>query len=171
MPRPQDRRNPQGLPLAGADKDEREEMKCPHCKKEVFGKSHNIEQFYKDEGEEMSKKLWYEELRDEVEELRAENADLKCDNQNCRYHIERMAEDHKGLKQLEAENKRLREFLEQLDMCEIRGESVLLLKPAGEIFKDIKPRPRLEDSVILLTCASHSTPELFLKMVKSILTP
>jgi hypothetical protein len=71
---------------------------------------------------------------------------------------------------LEAEVERLKEFLGQLDMCELRGESLLILKPVGEIYKDIKPKPTLGDSVILMTCAAHSTPELFLKMVKTVMS-
>lgn len=68
-----------------------------------------------------------------------------------------------------AENEKLREFLNQLDISEIRDEAVLILKPVGEIYKDIRPKPSFGDSVILLTCAKHSTPELFLKMIQTIL--
>lgn len=66
--------------------------------------------------------------------------------------------------------KELEEFLNQLDMCEIRGESVLILKPSNIIFKDIRPKPTFSDSAIMLTCATHSTPELFLKIIKTILS-
>ena len=65
--------------------------------------------------------------------------------------------------------KELEDFLKHLDMCEIRGESVLILKPTNIIFKDIRPKPTFSDSVIMLTCATHSTPELFLKIIKTIL--
>jgi len=46
-------------------------MKCPHCKKELFGKSHDVEKYY-----ETPKELTPDER---IAELQAENERLKAE--------------------------------------------------------------------------------------------
>jgi len=62
--------------------------------------------------------------------------------------------------------KELEEFLRNIIMI----DNMLCLLPTPIISKDILPQQGREDSVILLTCDKTSSPELFMKMIDTVLT-
>jgi len=61
------------------------DMKCPHCNKEVFGRGHNVEQFY-EEPKELTPK---EQLQTKIERLEKEKIEQKelidrlCSQEPC----------------------------------------------------------------------------------------